>query len=304
MKTLFTRPLFVGHRVRQETHPDGFSQRFDPLNDYLFCKVMGEKGCEVQLLGFINAVLGKTRGEQFTSIEILENKTFTPEKIGDKSVTFDVRAVLQGKTKVNVEVQLRNRYNMDKRSLFHWSREFSSSLISGQDFNELPDVIAINIVNFDYLGTKDFHSCFRLRDDKEPDVILTGALEIHFINMVRYRKLKQKLNDPLYRWLTWFNKSSPPELIAEVVKMDLSILNAEEKLAFISGDKDTIDFYNRRFMAMCDETSWRNYERGEGRKEGHQEKAIEIARNMKVRGHPLEEIAMDTGLSVNTVKKL
>ena len=104
----------------------------------------------------------------------------------NKSITFDVRAVLQGKTRVNVEVQLRNEYNMDKRSLFHWSKEFSRSLKAGQDFSELPNVIAINIINFNYLDTSDVHSCFHLRDDKEPDIILTNALEIHFINMVRF----------------------------------------------------------------------------------------------------------------------
>ncbi|MCL2068108.1 MAG: Rpn family recombination-promoting nuclease/putative transposase [Treponema sp.] len=244
--------------------------RLDPLNDFLFYKVMGEKGCEVQLLGFLNAVLGKTGDDRFTSVEILENKTFTPDKIGDKSVTFDVRAVLQAKTKINVEVQLRNQFNMDKRSLFHWSREFSGSLKAGQDFNELPDVIAINIVNFDYLGTKGFHSCFHLRDDKEPDVILTGALEIHFINMVRYRKLKKRFDDPLIRWLTWFNKNNKLEITAEVVKMDEAILSADERLAYLSGDEDAMDLYHRRFMAMCDRTSEINYAYAKGRAEERQ----------------------------------
>ena len=249
------------------------SSYFDPLNDYLFFKVMGEKGSEVQLLGFLNAVLGKNEDDKFTSIEILENKTFTPENIGNKKVTFDVRAVLQGKSRVNVEVQLRNHNNMDKRSLFHWAKEFASSLKSGQDFSELPDVIAINIVNFDYLDTTDYHSCFHLREDKQPDVILTGALEIHFINMVKYRKLKGKnlLNNPLCRWLTWLNKNSPPELIAEVVKMDFSILSAEEKLEYVTGDDDVRDFYERRFMALCDQVSMENYARREGLKKGHAE---------------------------------
>ena len=79
--------------------------QLDPLNDFLFYKLMGEKDDEIQLLGFINAVLGKTEDDKFTSIEILENKTFTPDKIGDKSIILDVRAVLHAKTKVNVEVQ-------------------------------------------------------------------------------------------------------------------------------------------------------------------------------------------------------
>jgi len=30
-----------------------FTERLNPLNDFLFFKVMGEKGNEVQLLGFL-----------------------------------------------------------------------------------------------------------------------------------------------------------------------------------------------------------------------------------------------------------
>jgi hypothetical protein len=43
---------------------------FDPLNNFLFYKIMGEKGDEVQLLSFINAVLGKTGDDRFTSISL------------------------------------------------------------------------------------------------------------------------------------------------------------------------------------------------------------------------------------------
>ena len=32
-------------------------ERFNPLNDYLFLKVMGEKDAEEQCLAFLNAVL-------------------------------------------------------------------------------------------------------------------------------------------------------------------------------------------------------------------------------------------------------
>jgi len=151
------------------------SVRLDPLNDYLFYKIMGEKGNEKQLLGFLNAVLGKTGYERFTSVEILENKTFTPESLGDKSCTLDVRAILQSKTRVNVEVQLRNQHNMEKRSLFYWSKEYSSSLSAGMDYSQLPNVIAINIVGYNYPPVDKFHTCFHLREDDSHEHILTDA---------------------------------------------------------------------------------------------------------------------------------
>ena len=301
---------------------------YDPLNDFLFYKVMGERGDEVQLLGFINAVLGKTENDKFTSVEILENKTFTPENIGDKSVTFDVRAILHGKTKVNVEVQLRNEHNMDKRSLFYWSEEFVKSLKAGQDYSELPDVIAINIIDFEYISTNSFHSCFRLRDDNEREVILTNSLEIHFINMVKYRKTRGKLNNPLSRWLTWFDRGSTPELIEEVVKMDSAIQTADERLLHVTGDEDAQRAYLVRFRAMCDMTSAINSSHREGleeglakgreegltqgreegiakgREEGMAKDKLEVAKKALAKGLSVEMIHEITELDIETIRRL
>ncbi|MDR1417116.1 MAG: Rpn family recombination-promoting nuclease/putative transposase, partial [Prevotellaceae bacterium] len=92
-------------------------QRLNPLNDYLFMKYMGEKGDEEQLAAFLSVVLQKTNRRGITSVEIIENKAMSAEIIGDKSSVLDVRATLDDGTKVNIEVQLRNLYNMDKRSL-------------------------------------------------------------------------------------------------------------------------------------------------------------------------------------------
>jgi conserved hypothetical protein (putative transposase or invertase) len=201
-------------------------KHYDHLNDYLFYKVMGERGDEEQLLGFLNAVLGKTGDDRFSAVEIIENKYLSPQAIGDKGSILDVRAVLQGKTKVNIEVQVRNRHNMDRRSLFYWSREYTESLEEGQDYKELPDVIAINVVNFDYPPVRNSHTRFHLREDIDHDIVLTDALEIHFLNMVQYRKQRKKilLDNPLNRWLVWLDAGSPPDLIAEVLKMDSAII--------------------------------------------------------------------------------
>ena len=79
---------------------------YTPLDNFFFYKVMGEKGDEVQLLGFINAVLHRTGENRFRSVEILENKTFSAKVKGDKSNTLDVRAVLQDSTRTNIELQI------------------------------------------------------------------------------------------------------------------------------------------------------------------------------------------------------
>jgi len=277
-------------------------QRHNPLNDYLFYKIMGEKGDEVQLLSFLNAVLGKTGTNRFTSVEIIENKSFTPKVIGDKASILDVRAVLQGKTKVNIEVQVRNQYNMDRRSLFYWSKEYAESLEAGQDYRELPDVIAINIVDFDYPPVRNFHTRFHLREDSDPKIILTNALEIHFLDMVKYRRQAKKgvMNDPLSRWMAWLNEKSPPELVAEVVKMDSAIQAADERMIYVTGDKEAIRAYEMRQMALSDFTSAVNYAHDEGRNEA----SLDIAQKMKTMGFLAEQIQTATGLPIETIKRM
>ncbi|MDR1147730.1 MAG: Rpn family recombination-promoting nuclease/putative transposase, partial [Spirochaetaceae bacterium] len=253
--------------------------RLNLLNDYLFLKVMGEKGDEEQLLGFLNAVLRRTGRDRLVHVEILENKTFTPEVIGDKSSILDLRAMSDNALKLSIEVQLRNFGNMDKRSLFYWSREYAKGLNAGQDYDELPNVIAINIVNFDFLDCGNYHSCFHLWEDTEKSFMLTDALEIHFVDMVKFRKLREKdiKNNMLHQWLSYLDPASPPELIKEILKMDAAIRKAEEKLVYISGDKEALHAYQMREMALSDWTSGINH----AHKEGMREEAKEIAKNMK-----------------------
>ncbi|WP_010260900.1 Rpn family recombination-promoting nuclease/putative transposase [Treponema primitia] len=270
-------------------------KRLNPLNDYLFLKMMGEPGDEDQLLGFLNAVLTRTRKDPLVSVEIIENRTITAEIIGDKTSVLDVRAKTGDGTRVNIEVQLKNLDNMDKRSLFYWSLGYTRNIEVGDDYEKLPNVIAINIVNFEHLETRDFHASFHLREDTERDYILTEALEIHFIDMVKFKRLREKdiKNDTLQRWMTYFNQDSPAEVVEEIVQMDAAIQKAETKMDFVSKDKEALRAYQMRAMAMSDLTSAIN----KAKREGEKQKAIEIARKMKADKEPGKKIMAYTDLT-------
>jgi len=131
-------------------------------------------------------------------------------------------------------------------------------------------VIAINIVNYNFPETLNYRSCFRLREDTEREIVLTDALEIYFINMVKYREQarellakeglsKQSLNDPLLRWLVWLDKSSKPEMLEEVTQMDKAIKTADERLEHVTQDEDDMWALTRYMMGECDRTSEMNY---------------------------------------------
>jgi predicted transposase/invertase (TIGR01784 family) len=167
--------------------------RINPLNDFIFLKTLGEKGDEEQLCALINAILGREGKDAIVSVEIIENKKITAEVIGGKTIILDVRAVTAAGERIIIEVQLRNLGNMEKRSLFYWSLEFSRGIGARQDYQESPKVIAINIVNYEFIPeVPEFHLSFHIREDTHREVVLTDALEIHFIDMVKFRRHKGK----------------------------------------------------------------------------------------------------------------
>ena len=284
-------------------------KRLNPLNDYLFQKYMGEKGDEEQLISFLNAVLKRTRKEKIIELEILENKTLTADIIGDKTAVLDVLAVLQDNTKVNIEVQLRNvGGNMDKRSLFYWSREFVKGIESGSHYQDLPNVIVINLLDFGFIPLDDFHTSFHLWEDTNKDYMLTPALEIHFVDMVKFRRLadadKDIKNNSLHRWLTFFDKRTSEQAFKEVVEMETAIAKAHEKIIHVSQDQDSLRLYERREMGLMDYASGVHHARKEGKEEGRQGAFIEMTKNLLRANVDIKIISVSTGLDEDIIQKL
>jgi len=273
-------------------------ERFNPLNDYLFLKLMGEEGDEEQCLAFLNAVLGSKNKNPVKLIKILENKTFSAEIIGEKSSILDVRAETDIGEKINIEVQLKDMHNMEKRTLLHWGREFTKSISAGDDYKDLPKVITINIVNFDNIKLDDFHTCFHLWEDNHSDYLLTDVLEIHFINMVKFRKHKTRdiVNNPLERWLTFFDMTTPEKVLEEVINMDSAINKTNERLNFVTQEKEFLRNYHMREMALSDWTT--------GVNTAIEKKQIEIAKNMLNMGLSPEIIQKAVGLDIETIQEI
>jgi predicted transposase/invertase (TIGR01784 family) len=130
--------------------------------------------------------------------------------------------------------------------------------------------------------------------------------------MVRFRQMKAgkitgmafDLANPLLRWLAYFDEHSSPELIEEVLKMDGAIRKTQEKMYLIARDPAILRAYEQYEKAASDYTSGINAARREGQLIGEQNKAMVIARKMKSKGKAVDEIADDTGLSLEEIERL
>ena len=273
-------------------------RKVKPLNDFIFKKVFGEKGNEDILISFINAVLKRTKKEPIVEVEIIENKQLTKELILDKTGIIDVRAKTSKGENIDIEVQLTDQGNMDKRTLFYWGKMYLENIKQGQDYTSLEKVITINILDFEFLGTENYQSSFHLWEDIEKDYMLTDVVEIHFLELPKFRNKKNKdyRENDIERWLMFLEKDISETTLKELMSLDTAIEKAEQKIEYLSSDEEAMKIYYERERSL--------HERANMISSAEERKSIENAINFLKLGVDVETVAKGTGLSIEKIREL
>lgn len=282
-------------------------KRLKVKNDFIFQRIFGQSENKEILISFLNAVLELQDDKILTDIEILENTKLKKNGIEDKLGILDIRAKTMLDEQINIEVQLINQHNMDKRTLFYWPKIFTEQLKEGQPFNELKKTITINIVDFNYIGVDSYNTVFHLWEDSYKDYKLTDVLEIRFIELPKFRKQKPDFSKPLDRWLV-FIEDSPEEVLEMAIKAEPAIAKAAEILEYLGSLEEVRRYYEAREMAIHDEitriTEAKEEGREEGIREGEERKEIEFVKNLATMGFETKQIMKATGLPESRIVQI
>ena len=287
-------------------------QRLRPLNDFIFKKLFGETENIDNLKSFLNAVLNKDKTQELVELEIINEKELTTDNIQDKKGIIDVLAKTSDGTNINIEVQLTNQDNMDKRTLFYWSRIYSRSIVKGEDYSNLNKVITINILDFKYLKNDRFHNGYRLKEI-ETNEELTDIEEIHFIEIPKLKKLnsEEEVVDMLEAWVE-FLRDPESEVVRKLEMSNSEIREAKDKLYKLSMDEKERELYFLREKSIKDEISAlaNAEEKGiqigieQGIKQGIQREKIETVLRLHSLGLNIEQIAKGTCITETEVEKI
>ena len=183
-------------------------------------------------------------GRQRDYLSGVLNPELGPRYLDDKKSILDVHARTEDGTRINIEIQLTNRQDMEKRTLYYWSCIFSDQMQKGMSYSELAQTITINILNFRHVrATEAYHTTFHLYEDTD-QFLLTDALEIHFMEipklLTNWRKRTVSLHeDRLVRWLLLLEAAEDDEIRNElktIAKEDPVMKEAFEKWEDISRD--------------------------------------------------------------------
>ncbi len=153
----------------------------DPRNDFLFKRIFGSEENRDVLLAFLNRTFAEAGKPPLSEI-ILLNPYTDKDSPRDKQSILDIRArTIEGEI-INIEMQLFNKYDTEKRTLFYWSKQYSSQLQESQSYSQLKRCVTINILNYTLLPNEMYHNVFHLREDRT-GISLIEDIEIHFLEL-------------------------------------------------------------------------------------------------------------------------
>lgn len=267
-----------------------------PRVDFVFKKIFGNEQHPNILISFLNAVLNQK--DAITSVKIL-NTDIDKEHIDDKYSRLDIKATTNNKEHINIEIQVKNEYNMVKRSMYYWSKMYESQIIEGDDYDKLARTVCINILDFKCLKNDRFHNFYRLKE-VETNEELTDIQELHFIELPKYKGVSEDedISNMLEIWTT-FIKNPESKVIERLEMSKEEIKDAKYELLRISASSKERELYERRKESLLNKVSALK----KSKEDGAKEKAIEIARNL-LDILDNKTISLKTGLSIDDINEL
>ncbi|QUL53574.1 Rpn family recombination-promoting nuclease/putative transposase [Paenibacillus tritici] len=297
----------------------------DPRVDFVFKRIFASENNKDVLLAFLNRIFMDAGDLPLEEVVLLNPYTDKDDPL-DKQAIFDIWAKSVDGKLINIEMQLFNKYDIEKRTLYYWSKRYAGQLQVSGKYMDLKKCVTINILNYKVLPNEHPHSVFHLREDVS-GAPLSDDIEIHFLEL-------PKLNQPaipgergLVNWLLFLNGTHYSDW--EVLQMnEPDLKKAMETLEFLSQDSEARRKYEDRQKFLLDEASQRDGAQREGfakgleegraagmeegkaagiaagRAEGELEAKLEIAKNLLAMGMDSVSVQQATGLTEEELKSI
>ena len=91
-----------------------------------------------------------------------------------------MRITINHTTSVNIEIQVLNYGNYKERTLFYWAKMYTSELQKNDDYLNLKNAFAINVIDFNLFDCREYHSTFKIFEEHRQE-FLTDKFRIDFL---------------------------------------------------------------------------------------------------------------------------
>lgn len=268
-------------------------QFVDIKNDIAFRKIFGNENKKIILISFLNAVMKLKGKDVIEDVEIL-NPYQLPIIKNLKASIIDVKARdKKGKIYI-IEMQVAEPEGLDKRLLYYASKEYSQQIESGEFYTKLKPVIFIGIFDFKFTEGNKYLSHHAVCDVENGERTIKD-MDFYFIELPKFNTPLDDLKEITDKWIFFIKEVENLSVVPENVD-DEGLKAAYQDANKHAWEKEELEAYDYAAMREQDE-------RG---KLAHAEKKgkIDVAKEMKVEGEPIEKIKKYTGLTDEEIERL
>lgn len=290
-------------------------KKYNLKNDIIFKAFFARKGNEEFLIDFLQALLGI----KISEIDIKEEVNLEQLAPIEKGGRLDLQAKLNDGVIVNIELQMKNHYNIEPRSVTYASKVIARETSKGTKYEDIKNVIMINILGYDLFDFDEYISRTKIVLDKHRDYEAINTIQWYFIELKKFRNQNPDMNDKVNQWLALIDDERE-EWIQMAEKKNKTLVKARKEINYLTGDAAVRRLAELREDWETDYESGLSYARKEGKEEGLKEGKKEGLKEGKIEGErdekiktakkliklklPIEQIAEITELPVEEVKKI
>ena len=272
-----------------------------PKNDVVF-KALFSRGKPRITQAMLEAILKM----KIDKLELDKSTDLLNENADDKNGRLDLRAIINGNTECDIEVQLTSNDNIAERFVYYWAKMYAANLKIGDTYSDLRKTISIIILDDDFKLTKNLgkpQTTWKIRESKNTHLILTDYFEIIIIEIPKVLKAYHKNpNDEVLQWMLFLDNPEKEE-VTRIMEENKDIKEAKEELDRISQDDILRRKALNRTLEIADRLQLKK-EAEEALEKGKKEKTNEIVKRMKDADLSIEQIAQIVELKVDEVKAI
>ena len=288
-----------------------------PLDDAVFAHVFGEQRNIANTREFLKTLLDIPDAE-YDKLTV-KNTVLRPVYRWGKTGIVDVLLTTKSGKNIHIELQVEKNKNLRNRIMFYSARLIERQLKRGGKYENMHQVISILICNHTLLDDEESYiNEYELRNVKT-NRRFTDLLKVITLELP---KVPDVADRPVWPWLRFFKCTTAEEYVM-LVKKHPKLKKAVEcthRASLLERLDATFFLLDKQRRDLRD---WKAQVREEAEEDAQalaeslaeslaetkaqvlaESKIIEMARKLKARGRPIEEISEDTGLSAEVVEQL
>ncbi len=229
--------------------------------------------------------------------------------LDDKMGILDIKAKIDNSVNCDIEMQIVDRRNIEKRILYYWSKMYSSSIKSGGKFRDLQKGIIILISDYELNSLqeiKKYITKWNIREEEYSKIILTDVIEFYILELPKFKKYHQNTsNTELDSWIKFIEELEVNDM-NDTSENTKAIQKAKKVLEEISQDEHERYLAELREKYIMDQAAIEEagYDKGfKAAIEQSNKKILSIAKKLKEQSIDIEIISKLTGLTIDEISQ-